>query len=160
VLKSGNTNLKQLSFFEPGEPGCYLLRKISLALVNGTYGWEQFASQHILVKIGLGAQAQRSPDAIIIAYGCDYNELRLGSFRAESNQHFFPCENWQIPIYKRHVGLQTPKSLKGLLPVACFPDHSHILLSIHNSTDPLPHTGMVVNHQHADLLGIRKHNGA
>jgi hypothetical protein len=44
----------------------YLFREILLSLGDGAYGRNQFAAQHVLMKISLRAQAHGPPDAITV----------------------------------------------------------------------------------------------
>jgi hypothetical protein len=118
-----------------------------LALVNRSYGWKQFAPQHVLVKVGPRAEAKCPPDTIVIAQGRDYDDSSIVEFLDERFEHFFSWNDWQIPVQKQHIGLNCLELLQRLTAVACLADDHHIRLGVDYGTYSLPHPGVVVDYQ-------------
>ncbi len=139
------------------EPVCDFLRQVLLSLVNRTNRRKQIASQHIFVKIRLGAEAKRSPDAIVIVQGSDDNETGFGKFAAQCRDDFFSAGLRQIPVNERDVGLKSPESLDGFLAVARLAYHSHVRLGVDDSRDSLAHPCMIVNDQNPYSLCLQRH---
>jgi len=129
-----------------------------MSLVNCADRRKQFAAQHVFVKIGLRAQAQRPPHAIVIVQGRDDNEPGLGKFRAESADDLFTTNDRQIPVHQRHVGLEPPEPLDRLLAVTGLAHDGHVRLGIHHGSNSLTHLGMIVNNENPYLLCLRWHS--
>src|SRR6185295_1252701 len=75
----------------------------------------------------------------------------------ERPKNFFPLNNRQVPVEKRHVRPKLPKLLDSLLPVPGLAKHGHVRLRIHHCGDPLAHPFVIVNHQDPDFLSLEWH---
>src|SRR6266704_3829857 len=118
------------------EPFCYRFWDVVLTVVNCAYGREQFAPEHILVKVTLRAEGQGLPDATFIIQCADDDEPGFGKFAAQCRDDFFSAGLRQIPVNERDVGLKSPESLDGFLAVARLAYHSHVRLGVDDSRDP------------------------
>jgi hypothetical protein len=128
-----------------------------LSLVNRPNRRKQFAAQHILVQICLRAEAQRSPDAIVVVECRDHDKPRFGKFFAQPGKNLLSADHRQIPIQQRNVGPEGPEAVHGFLPVTGFAHHGHVGLGIHDGADSLSHARVIVYDKNPNLICLYWH---